>query len=162
MNRKKILAISLVLLLVVVTVFAAAKLFSGEKSAEQLAVEQAGLTYGPLGHDEAKELFNSARDALSGETDLSEEGLKVLEGVAQGCTSSDETLGGRWLITGRVLSPGLEFNSAEISLAQALPQFTVESSEDIVKAQAPDGSFVQVEQLEPGVLFITSGSSCRR
>lgn len=74
---------------------------------EELALTEAGATYGEEGHTEMKSLLKTVANSLSGEVDLSGDAQKYLFGEPRGCVldSKSGLLGGQWFISSWITAP---------------------------------------------------------
>lgn len=102
-----------------------------EDSPETKALNEAAALYGYNGHADVKNIVKIVKESIpGGETDLSEEGTKFLNGSAKGCTlASDETIyGGQWQIDSRFDSSKKASSDELIAIGEAiekeLPTFT--------------------------------------
>ncbi len=120
------------------------------------------------GHDEAKSLQNSSIKAVpGGETDLSDEGLKNLFGIAQSCElEGQDAPGGQWRIEGWIISSEptnpaqLKEIASEIQTKEEnLTEFII--SESSLKLSGDEGLSLTLSILDENKYELVATSSCR-
>ncbi len=73
------------------------------KEAQSGELKEAGITYGELGHKEAKSIFAAMKDSIpNGAWALDDVSIKKLKGEPWGCIMADGSYGGQWKITGYI------------------------------------------------------------